>query len=114
MTFERLVRLVSEFKYRDWQFVAGRIDDVHYYVQVWFNAPDTKTGVVGVQHSGKFLVSAHAAQNEVLRTVHACVTSAVLHEMNEELTVSGVALWHPHISALAIVGAALEHHEYRA
>lgn len=107
-----LTALLARVRYRDWQWIVNFCGD-GFYLQLSFTAPDTETGIPGVQKGGKFYVSRYAAENEVIRTAHAAVISAVTHEANEEFRVDGVAIYHPHISLSAMRDAAA-HHEYRA
>lgn len=110
-TLAELTTILSRVKYLDWQWIAGTSGD-GFYLQVSFTAPDTETGVVGQQHGGKFYVSSHAALNEIVRTAHAAVRSAVTHEADEQFMVDGRAIYHPHLALDAMLEMA-DRREYR-
>lgn len=98
--------------FRDWKLKTGELGD-GYFIQWVFQAPCTITGKLGEQTGGKFYVSKYAAHNEVIRTAHKAVLSAIIHEVDEDFKVSGVAIYHPHIGVNAILEAGETIHEYR-
>ena len=112
MTLTQLKKLLNKIIFRHHTWRTGRMGD-GFYLQLRFHAPDTETGIEGWHHGGKFYVSRHVAFNELLRTAHKAVISAVLHEADEDFKVNGLAVYHPHISVPALIEAARNGHEYR-
>ena len=108
-----LRRILQVVKYKDWWWRTGRLGD-GFYIQLQFRAPDSvKRCRPVVQRGGKFYVSKHTANNELIRTCYAAVKSAVFHEMDEEFKVHGFCIYHPHISTQALEAAARLKKEYR-
>lgn len=108
---EELRRIMRDITYLDWRWIVGEMGD-GYYLQVQFSALDRDERHECEQRGGKFYVSKHVAMNELVRTAHAAIRSAVLHEMDEHFKVEGHAIFDPHVGIPGLVRASIDH-EYR-
>lgn len=75
------------------------------YLQVRYQAPDSKTGQPCAWKGRKWYLSEHMTHDEVLKTAWAAVELAVKHELMESFTWMGERLFNPHASLAALLVA---------
>lgn len=104
MTFADTVRKVLiDVKFRDWQILVGDMNDGA-YISVAFYAdeavPIPNSGVwlnkLALQKGRKWYVSAHATKSELVQTALLAILTAIEHEVREEFTYRGHAIFGPH------------------
>lgn len=66
------------------------------FVQHYQRIPCSKTGEVCVQKGRKFVISDHATDGEILRTLFLAVKLFEEHEINEQFCVDGQRFLNPH------------------
>jgi len=71
-------------------------EDARIYLQLFYFAPDTKTGGTDMWKSRKWILSEHMIADEVIKTAYAAVKMAVEHEVMEGFKVDGTTLFNPH------------------
>ena len=73
------------------------------YLQVCYNAPCTKTGMVETWKGRKWYLSEFMTDDEVIKTAFAAFKAAVEHEVFEGFKVDGKVLFNPHVSFEALL-----------
>ena len=107
MTIQRLLKRIKLsvlglplhiYVNRDQRHVNGRL-----YLQVAYNAPCTKTGMVQTWKGRKWYLSEFMTRDEVVKTAYAAFKAAVEHEVMEGFTIDGKVLFNPHVSFEALL-----------
>lgn len=73
------------------------------FIQIVYDAPCTKTGVIGEWHGRKWYLSDHMTEDEVIKTCFAAYEAAVKHEIMESFKVDGKILFNPHVNYLSLL-----------
>src|SRR4051812_39867387 len=95
-TRKELENTVAQCKYMNWN-IKVRYDKDRPYLQVYFLAPDIKTGKLANQASRKWWLSYHMCKREIVDTVYAAIERATIHEIKENFQYDGVAIFNPHL-----------------
>lgn len=77
---------------------VGRI-----YIQPFYKAPCTKTGVHNTWKGAKWYLSSHMTENEIIGTAFKAIKAAVEHEILEGFKVDGVILFNPHVDFAKLI-----------
>lgn len=73
------------------------------YLQVQYNAPCTKTGMVSTWKGGKYYLSSHMTPDEIIKKAYVALEAAVKHEVMEGFKVDGKILFNPHVNFEALL-----------
>lgn len=65
-------------------------------IQIVYDAPCTKTGIISEWHGRKWYLSDHMTEDEVVKTCYAAYEAAVKHEIMESFKADGKVLFNPH------------------
>ncbi len=71
-------------------------------IQAHYFELDIATGAMGPQFTRKWLVSPHACESEVVRTVFKCVATSMEHRTREGFKWKGQRIFGPHIDIYAL------------
>jgi len=87
---QRVVNLINNISYRDWAINIGVFSSGYLYIQVVFwevdnNLPETEreTAPRQMQKSGKWYISPHATDSEIVNRIFLAIKQAEEHEMRE-------------------------------
>lgn len=113
MTRAILEYILRDVKFQDWDFIVGEKGD-SFFIQPRFFARDNEDlfdhrdgNYVPVEQKGrKWLVSRYATDAEVVQTAFKAVLSAMEHEVREQFTFKGIALYGPHMDLQKLMEAA--------
>lgn len=99
----RISKSMTAVKFRDWQFqIIDRAD--HALLRVVFNAADGT-----VQRGRKWYISDHMTDSEIVQTALKAVLTTMEHEVREEFTYNGEAIFGPHFSIEDLHKLATQH-----
>jgi len=104
MRYSDLKKIVSQIRYKDWQFFLENRKDC-FLLQIRFldydaDKPNTdKTW----QHCRKWFISRHACKAEVVRTAFKAVVAAEEHEVGENFRYRGARIHSPHLDPDVLV-----------
>ena len=122
-TFDEIQEVIGAITFKEgWSFRVESLDgNGHYFLQVCVDetapeARDVQTGEVAAWRGGKWLISQHMTRNEIVRTAHKAVVSAMMHELDEQFRYRGRAIFNPHLDPdrMAKFAGKLENFEFRA
>lgn len=91
MDHQEMLEVMSNVDFGKWGFIV-RPD----YLQVAFQDTDNVTGLMSVQKGRKWRLSEHMTKSELVQTALAAVLLAVEHEVREQFTYRGQAIFSPH------------------
>lgn len=106
--FQRLVSLLSEIEYRRdgvWEIRIGE-DMGMPFVQVRHQRLDVVTGQMGWGAGGKYRVSSHATDSEIVQATFGLFKAYEEHEVRENFYWEGARIFGPHIDIRAMHGVA--------
>lgn len=96
-TLQTIHDILSEVKYKDWQFVVDRKGD-GFLIQVQFMGEDTDgSGKLELQKCRKWFVSQHSCDSEVVRSCFLAIRQAEEHELCERFHYKGHQVYNPHL-----------------
>jgi hypothetical protein len=67
------------------------------YLQVEYTCPCTKTGESETWRGGKWYLSKHMTDDEIVKKAYAAFEAAVKHEVMEGFKFNGIILFNPHV-----------------
>jgi hypothetical protein len=94
---------VQLIEFQDWKFKIAK-DQSRLFLQVWWADKCTVTGNSTVQSSRKWLLSPHMTKSEFVQTCFKAVLTAMEHEVREQFTYKGEAVYRPHYNVDALYG----------
>ena len=68
------------------------------YLQVHYSAPCTKTGEIDTWKGGKWYLSPHMIEDEIVKRSYAVFEAAVKHEVMEGFTFDNKPIFNPHVN----------------
>ena len=68
------------------------------YIQVYYNAPCTKTKKMEYWTGGKYYLSEHMTDDEIVKKCWVAFEQAIKHETMESFKVDGIILFNPHVN----------------
>jgi hypothetical protein len=68
------------------------------FLQVFYDAPCSKTGKVDRWKGGKHYLSEHMTEDEIVKRAYVAFEAAVKHEIMEGFKFDGVILFNPHVN----------------
>jgi len=80
------------------------IENGRYYIQVEYDAPCTKTGLVESWKGRKWYLSEYMTDDEIVKTTWCAFEAAVKHEVMEGFKVDGKILFNPHVNFEELLG----------
>src|ERR1044072_6984366 len=95
MTRAELVVILRRVKYRDWEFRTLHQGNTGGWLMNVSFLDDTGTR----QHGRKWYISQHMCLSEVVQTCLKAILTAVEHEVREQFTFDGQAVYSPHLDA---------------
>lgn len=101
LSIELISYLLSKITYRDWQFLVGNMDHGFYLQPIFMVSGE-------VQKGRKWYISRYTANNEVIQTAFKAILTAIEHEVREDFTFSGRAIFAPHYALDALMSLADE------
>jgi hypothetical protein len=99
-TFETIQSILSEVKYKDWEFRVKSKGD-GWTLQIIFFAPDNDNPdpeLLFEQHCRKYYLSPYMTKSEIVRTAFLAVRQAEEHEMCELFLYKGQRIFNPHVN----------------
>ena len=109
-TVAEIKAIVAECSYLDWD-IRLRMDGDRPYVQVFGFGLDPHSGKDESWSGRKWMLSSHMCDNEIVRTCHKAIETAVLHEMNEHFKFKDFPIANPHLNFDILVDLAREGHD---
>ncbi len=98
--------IVGDLHFQNWEFNIGDMGE-GFYLQVQFEAPDLasvgQNAAPEIQRGRKWYVSRHATRGEVIQTAFLAVKTAQEHELREQFTYRGRAIFGPHFDIGTLV-----------
>ena len=96
MYLTRVKELLTNVKFRDWQFEVqpSGLSDVT--LRVVFDAYDNYNGGMSTQWGRKWLIEADDSDEQVIKTAFAAVKMATEHEVREDFMYFGKRPFSPH------------------
>lgn len=73
------------------------------YIQVFYEAPDTKTGVRRLFNGAKWYLSDHSIDDEIVKRAYAAFEAAVKHEVMEGFKYDNVIVFNPHVDFMELI-----------
>lgn len=105
MTKDTIIDILSQVKYRDWQFhVEERGENI--YLQVRFSEQCLCTKQLSPQAGRKWILSKWMTKSEVVTTAFKAVMTAEEHEIREKFRYRGRMIFGPHFDIEALWEAA--------
>lgn len=104
LKFNELKEIISQIKYKDWNFVLEQKGD-GFLLQVTFMGEDSVTGEVCLQKCRKWYISSHSCLSEIVSTAYKAVQAAEEHEMRERFSYKGRLIYNPHFHPDDVVQA---------
>lgn len=101
-TLHSLQTLLSDVKFREWDFHVYETGD-RFYLQLSFIADDCDDGIPVILKTRKWLLSSHMTNSEVIQTALKAVLTALEHEAREQFTYKGRQIFGPHLDLDALV-----------
>jgi hypothetical protein len=101
MTYEQIRKIVSQISYGDWNFIVGE-DETRFFLQVLFDRPCVKAGVVQRQTCRKWRLTIHMTKSEIVQTALKAVLSAEEHEARERFQYRNESIFAPHFDVDAL------------
>ena len=101
---KRVISLLSEIEYRrtgTWEILLGEDQGVP-YVQVRCQRLDVVTGKMGWGAGGKYRVSEHATDSEIVQATFGLFKAYEEHEVRENFYWEGARIFGPHIDIRAM------------
>lgn len=95
MTRDDFNSILSQVSFRDWRYVVGA-DLGGCYLVIEFDEPCNITGEPATQRSRKWRLSSHMTRSEVTQTALMATLAAMEHEIREQFTYRGKAVYGPH------------------
>ena len=75
-----------------------------FLLQLRCHMKDNETGVRGWHHGGKYYISSHAIDDEIVLTAWKACQDFIMHEARETFFYHGQTIFHPHMSVNDLVG----------
>lgn len=97
---KRIERIVSEIKFRNWQFV---VDENPLTLRVIVDGVDNRTGKPITLKGRKWLLKPRMLDGEIVQTAFLAVATAEEHERREGFTFQGEAVFDPHYNIHKLV-----------
>lgn len=94
--------VLRQVRFRDWNFhvsSTARRD----YLQVAFMAPDVGMSHIEAQYGRKWLLQPDMTDGEIVQTALKAILCAMEHEVREEFTYKGEAIFGPHYDIESLV-----------
>lgn len=79
------------------------------FIQLMYNAPCTKTGLMEEWKSGKHYLSEHMTEDEVVKKVYVAFEQCVKHEIMEGFKYDNIIVFNPHVNFRELL--AVSHNE---
>lgn len=95
---EEVLKLVQYPKY---SFRVGSKGKT-FYLQAYYDEPDTYTGKLTVQTTRKWLLSPHMTKSELVQTALKCILTSAEHRVREGFTYRGQRVFGPHFDVDAL------------
>ena len=107
------LEIVEDLQFQNWNFLTGDMGE-GFYLQVQFEAPDVDADIRSfetvTQRGRKWYISRHMTRGEVIQTAFLAIKTAQEHELREQFTYQGRAIFGPHFSVDALLYACDEGH----
>lgn len=76
----------------------GLLHEPRVFIQYMYEAPDTKTGEMNTWKGGKWYLSRHMTDDEIIKKAYLAFRTCIEHEVLESFKVDGVILFNPHVN----------------
>ena len=107
---DRIIKILARIDLRIlgiYVWVHASRDVVHkdgrFFIQVYYQAPCTKTGTSQIWKGRKWYLSEFMTDDEVVKTAFAAFKAAIEHEIMEGFKVDGKVLFNPHVNFEALL-----------
>lgn len=98
--------ILGNIKYKpgyDLILAPDKIFGDRYYLQVEASRPDTFTGEIGLGHGGKYYLSPHMTEGELVRKAFTAFAAYEEHECREAFQYQNRRVFGPHIAMDALM-----------